>query len=922
MVFDLQQDGWASDAARRRYRRIRASLISGLIKLAGAEPVPEGMTQDRSKESLTDEDRRLLLRDTLRDLENALRDFASLLEESPPTIPDDLGGVHNLREAVQEALRVVRDHSAWVARVEAIKGDSEKWASYQWELANLALLPKAVQPSLSVLINKWSPVRKIFVAVHGIGDQFQSETLQTVAYRVCDYVGVPTALPLGRFHGPGGAVTKAFVPDPDIDPPVNCGFAEIYWANVPRIPAADAHILEDPKKWAKTLVERLRLRASRPAAPGAAAPARGTEPTKEDDERLEELIAELIQGVVVADRLVFLADKAGLFKFDLKKLLNDYLNDVQVVTEFEDYRRQLLDIFQDVLEKVNRYFDRSEIYIVAHSEGTVVSFMGLLKGLSERQRWSRMVRGYMTIGSPLNKHVVFWPELFDKYKARDADPTTPGIPWKNYFDFGDPIGFNLQMTRNWMRERGWSGFFDFSDERNEDDIGFTRYYFPGAAHNDYWTDEDVFGNFIEEVVDRTNTVLPRGREVRHRTPRTRLLAFLTSYPMPYVLASALLFLACYIVYKAVRGALDPVGARIEAPPQIFLNVLGLWGIIAGMSLLARIPRLSRAWGWRLLALILAPLLASFYIWFVSYHNKYSVEKFLSPATSGDPYANPYNICLFAALVLGFALLSVEGLRPVLGTLLWVIVVVLGLRIVDGVLSGVLPLTGVLERPGLGAWLAAVPWRSLEVIVIALWIGFVAWRVSWRYPRIGTKPLVHTGGLIILMVVVTQFMVPSAPSEKDREITRQGLERNDRVTVARAVEDEARTAFRRIGGIIRERDAARAGGGPGTQPATKDQPAGSTPAGPGGVEPCCDPSTEEQRMVRDAAHMQTVTEAALDKGPIWPVFLAGAGFLYLWWLAIVLFDLTFVWHLYIRWSGAQKYINARLHHPGPERSRAG
>jgi hypothetical protein len=919
MVFDLQHDGWTSDADRRRYRRIRADIISGLIKLAGAEPVPEGMTQDRSKESLSDEDRRFLLRETLRDLENALRDFASLLGESPPSIPADLGGADNLREAVHEALRIVQDGSARVARVEAIKGDPGQRPNYPWELADLALLPRVLQPTLSVLINKWSPVRKIFVAVHGIGDQFQSETLQTVAYRVCDYVGVPTALPLGRFHGPGGAVTKAFVPDPDVDPPVNCGFAEIYWANIPRIPAANAHILEDPKKWAKTLVERLRLRASRQVA---GAPTHETEPTREDDARLEELLAELIQGVIVADRLVFLADKAGLFKFDLKKLLNDYLNDVQVVTEFEDYRRQLLDIFQDVLEKVNRYFDRSEIYIVAHSEGTVVSFMGLLKGLSERARWSGMIRGYMTIGSPLNKHVVFWPELFDKYKAADADPTTPSIPWKNYFDYGDPIGFNLQMTRNWMRERGWSGFFDFSDEKNEDDIGFTRYYFPGAAHNDYWTDEDVFGNFIEEVVDRTNTVLPRGREVRHWTPRTRLLAFLTSYPMPYVLASALLFLACYIVYKAVRGALDPVGARIEAPPQIVLNVLGLWGIIAGMSVLARIPRLSRAWGWRLLALILAPFLASSYIWFVSDHNKYSVEKFLSHATNGDPYVNWYNVCLFTVLVAGILLLPIKGLRPVLGTLLWVVPLVLGLRIADGVLSGVLPLTGVLDPPGLGARLAAIPWRSLEVIAIALWIGLAAWRVSWRYPQVGTKPLVHTGGIVILTVVATQFLVPTAPSEKDREMMRQGLAQNDRVSVARAVEDEVRSAFRRIGEIIRERDAERAGQGPGAHPTTRNQPTGSTPAGTGGVEPCCDPSTQEQRTVRDAASMRYVADAALDKGPIWPVFLAGAGFLYLWWLAIVLFDLTFVWHLYIRWSGAQKYINARLHRPNPQGPAAG
>ena len=38
-------------------------------------------------------------------------------------------------------------------------------------------------------------------------------------------------------------------------------------------------------------------------------------------------------------------------------------------------------------------------------------------------------------------------------------------------------------------------------------------------------------------------------------------------------------------------------------------------------------------------------------------------------------------------------------------------------------------------------------------------------------------------------------------------------------------------------------------------------------------------------------------------PAWPVVLAGLAFLYLWWLGILLFDLTFVWHRYIRCSVA-------------------
>ena len=39
----------------------------------------------------------------------------------------------------------------------------------------------------------------------------------------------------------------------------------------------------------------------------------------------------------------------------------------------------------------------------------------------------------------------------------------------------------------------------------------------------------------------------------------------------------------------------------------------------------------------------------------------------------------------------------------------------------------------------------------------------------------------------------------------------------------------------------------------------------------------------------------------DAAPLWQLLLGSAGFFYLWWLGILLFDLSFVWHLYIRHS---------------------
>jgi hypothetical protein len=853
-----------------QFRRIRAKIVRGLVQLAGAEPV-RAVTGPGNAPGLSVEERRELLRRTLGDLKEALSRLGLEIAKVPRQVPDAVA-----REALVDTGEDAE------ATVERLLGELDAADG-----TRLERIPEEAREPISRLINEWCPVPKIFVAVHGIGDQFQNETVQNVAFQVCEYVGEPAALPLGRFHGPGATVTGTFLPDPDRDPPMDCGFAEIYWANVPRVPAADQHILEEPKKWARTLVARLRLRDPHKPAPArrlghdplttpdpAAAKKQAAwwKKARDDDERIEQLLEEMIQGVIVADRLVFLADKAGLFKFNLKKLLNDYLNDVQVVTEFEDYREQLLAIFDEVLEKIHRYFYKSEIYIVAHSEGTVVSFMGLLKGLSERAKWATMVHGLMTIGSPLNKHVRFWPELFDQFEARQADPRLAPIPWKNYFDYGDPIGFNLQPTRHWMAESGWARFFVFREEKNLDDIGFTRYYFPGAAHNDYWRDPAVFGHFIQTVVDppregKAPPVLPPARQEPYGVPGTNGIAWVTSYLLPYVLASGLLFLACYILYKAARACIDPVGARVETPGQILFNVLGLCGVIAATSFLARIPILTKRPDWRVGALVLAALASLDYLYAMSRANQGSIERFLIESWGPHPLLDRYNQGLLVALVGGLLLQWLaRGLRPVLRTLLPVLLCVLVLRVAGPSLSGALPR---LPEPFL--------WRSLGVIFVAWSIGLMAWYVCWRYPSVGTKPLVHTGGLLILLVIASQ--VADHPKPPSAEAAGRG---------------------ERVAGEIPR-----------------------VPSEPGKTwrEPKEAPH-DVPRTAAEAVNRTVPADPTRVQGPIWPLFLAGAAFLYIWWLAIVLFDLTFVWHLYIRHSGAQKYIEARLKEAdGPNAARA-
>ena len=103
------------------------------------------------------------------------------------------------------------------------------------------------------------PVQQILVAVHGIGDQFSFETIQLVVYQFCRYFGQPSALPLGRFHSKKvedeGAYFMQSPPDPEL--PANLGFAEIYWADIPRRLAKEGYSLEESRKWARTLVDRV-----------------------------------------------------------------------------------------------------------------------------------------------------------------------------------------------------------------------------------------------------------------------------------------------------------------------------------------------------------------------------------------------------------------------------------------------------------------------------------------------------------------------------------------------------------------------------------------------------------------------------------------------------------------------------------------
>jgi hypothetical protein len=432
------------------------------------------------------------------------------------------------------------------------------------------------------------PVKKLVVAVHGIGKQFRYATIKSVAEQFGIYCNGQVGTPLGAFHPAVPGDPEAIPlprPNASFEPPAGLEgvmLAEIFWANIPDEAVKAADTIEETKDWAKTVVERLR----------ALDCAKNNHPTI-NYEKTSAVVDEMIQTIGVLENLLFLGRKTGVANFELQQVLTDYVCDIQIVTEFSDYRRKILQEFDNTLAKLTKKHDPDEIHIVAHSEGTVVSILGLLAAMSQKQmpEWAKRVTGYMTIGSPIDKHLAMWPSLFEAFKPTGANQRgrTP-ILWKNYYDNGDPVGFELDTAREWMIEQGWmsdppkpTDYFHFTAA---DDLGFTRYYLPGKAHNDYWKDPEVFGHFIKTVVQPSNREKPE----KVRKPRTNWTAAAVSWVIPYIICFLLLLAGTYVVYKQVSISIDadPTVAEMAR------NVIAISLLLAGMTVFARVPRLADA----------------------------------------------------------------------------------------------------------------------------------------------------------------------------------------------------------------------------------------------------------------------------------------------------------------------------------------
>ncbi|MEX8520968.1 MAG: MFS transporter [Leptothrix sp. (in: b-proteobacteria)] len=519
---------------------------------------------------------------------------------------------------------------------------------------------------------------KIIVAIHGIGSQLRSDTIRSVARRFGDRSCPPLpVMPLGYFNlGSNATVRISRLEARPDDPLARIGFAEIFWADIPEQVVKANDTLEETKAWGRTVVSRAEAEYGRSVPNGLLRP--------EDFQLGIGVVDEVVETVGVLENLLAVLSKMGLFKFELAPLLRDYVGDVQLVTDFPYYRQKIIHRFHSALAQILSTFAKlypghtPEIYIVAHSEGTVISFIGLLQALSGRavsdpddisatpavvdDCWIQCVRGYMTIGSPIDKHIVLWPALWKDLVLKSELQPGGGvifadgavkrlelarqIQWRNYYDLGDPIGFQLDTAMALLASHQCQAF-DFDRTH---DYGFSRYWLPGKAHNDYWQDAAVFGHFIDDVV------LPTGRAV---PPQSRLLADKISLSIPYALTFLLHFAAIFLLYKAVTQL--PAGSPPAHFDHLPMQIALLSVMLMSITVAARLPRLVKIGNvrWLLASLTVFLIGAGSSVWFIPI----GAAKFLGDALTGATDSIAESTSRLALFTLAFIIAASGWLVP-------------------------------------------------------------------------------------------------------------------------------------------------------------------------------------------------------------------------------------------------------------------
>jgi hypothetical protein len=587
------------------------------------------------------------------------------------------------------------------------------------------------------------------------------------------------------------------------------GLAEISWPLMPDNSRDERLPIHEVKEWIRTVIARVGKLQQKAMGPNLSDEHR-RRPTYVDlgltTEVLEEFVetsfvlGTLFDRVVrvghVFEYLLPVVEEAGV-KIDLTAVLEEFAMHTRVLTGQPQVRRNLIAHFQTRMQQIHETSENARLHIVGHGEGSVLSFLGLLHAFSTAgtsvaaaspsdvlksdiaPMWLQRTRGFMTLGSPIDFYLLLWPKLFAGF---DLNRRFEGhkIKWRNYYDYGDLVGFRLKAVRSWLTTITTNRFFELEDK---DDIGFARNIAASRIHEGYFEDAAIFEHFIGDVIDYQK---PRSAAVR---PRSSIVAYLGGPLIPYLLSLALLGAGSFILNNAFGAHYSDLldryvrfmllGSWLQSHiSNPLVKAFGITGLFAGVTLLARLPRLASGLRWFVLGLI--------------------------------------------AFAVGCLAYSFSDLQ------------------IDSQLFALSLFVGLI---------------SLVVIMPSHEFGRLKKKPRkkrWMFK--GMRPLLLAGVFAIGALVFAQFLPYSALTPQERrlltpssawEIDRAHLNRND-----------LNMLFY---------------------------------------------STSEFNVSR--ANLAAVTHLLEPHPSVWPELLSGAAFLYLWWLAALIFDFGFVWQRYVRNSVA-------------------
>ncbi len=358
------------------------------------------------------------------------------------------------------------------------------------------------------------------LVVHGIGEQKRFETLTSVVsnfYRALKALGVGNLSRDLRLHNQSQPASLAFSYKGSS---YVFRFYEAYWAD-----------LDQPYnffRWLKLIWWGLTIWSRRYYDP----PPAGMRTISVGG--FKRLLTRIQLGILslvflillvtlrVVNQIIVVVFKKQL---PLGQTLYNFLGDVQLFVS-ESIRFDTL----ETLDRKSRYAIRTrlwdvlaranmdpvqEIYILAHSLGTVIAFNALMEqegmipsyiddqdlraalqakgflnsqGRADRERFLSKISAVFTLGSPLDKFAAIWPRVIPVNLSDPRKGQKP-IPWFNIHDILDIVGANLNHFKN------IPGLEDPVNLPWRDQTIFA------TAHTSYWTYKDGKKRFIDRFVD-------------------------------------------------------------------------------------------------------------------------------------------------------------------------------------------------------------------------------------------------------------------------------------------------------------------------------------------------------------------------------------------------------------------------------------